>query len=208
METHPELSGTPRVSLERGFSMIELLVALLVMSIGLLGVAALMATSMRNAQSANFRTQATNLAYEITDGVRANRINAMRYNSAGFSDPAAACVAPARPTGTYPSDTPVHALELQRWFRDLCYQLPDGSGRVQVVARDLGAYAVYDVIVDVCWTDDRSAEDGGEQCAEIMAAASAAECAWTSAGTDARVEEYHRSRSEGRTTVLRVCSAL
>lgn len=153
--------GPGRRSL-RGFSMIELLVALLVLSIGLLGVAALMATSMRNSQSANFRTQATNLAYEITDAIRANLINAGRYHSDAFSDPVATCVAAARPAGLYPAATNPHVLDLQRWYSDLCYQLPNGAGRVQVVASPQivaatgQTYRTYTVNVDVCWSDDRT----------------------------------------------------
>lgn len=144
-----------------GFSMIELLVALLVLSIGLLGVAALMATSMRNSQSANYRTQATNLAYEITDAIRANLINSMRYHSATYSDPATACTLAARPAGTYDATVAPHTLDMQRWARDLCYQLPNGRGRVQVTASTpvvvgTGHYRTYSIDVDVCWSDDRS----------------------------------------------------
>ncbi len=117
------LSRSSRTDSARGFSMIELLVALLVLSIGLLGVAALMATSMRNAQSANFRTQATNLAYEITDGVRSNWRNAMRYDSDVFSVPADVCVAASRPAGTYPAASNAHDLELQRLIQvDLLHE--------------------------------------------------------------------------------------
>ena len=147
---------------QQGFSMIELLVALLVLSIGLLGVAALMATSMRNSQSANYRTQATNLAYEITDAVRANLINAGRYHSDVFSDPTVACPAAARPAQLYPAATNPHVLDLQRWYSDLCYQLPNGAGRVQVVpspqivAATGQTYRTYTVNVDICWSDDRT----------------------------------------------------
>ncbi len=145
-----------------GFSMIELLVALLVLSIGLLGVAALMATSMRNSQSANHRTQATNLAYEITDAIRANLINAGQYHSTAYTDPATACTLASRPAGTYDATTAPHTLDMTRWARDLCYQLPNGRGRVQVtastpvVAATGQSYRTYSVDVDVCWSDDRS----------------------------------------------------
>lgn len=156
-----------------GFSMIELLIALLVLSIGLLGMAALMATSMRNAQSANYRTQAVNLAYEITDAIRANLVNAQRYHSTAFSNPATACTAATRPAGTYPAATSAHTLDLQRWQRDLCYQLPRGRGRVQVTAGTAvlggtGSFRTYTVDVDVCWDDDRTAT-GTSDCSNATA---------------------------------------
>ncbi|RFF31099.1 type IV pilus modification protein PilV [Wenzhouxiangella sediminis] len=56
-----------------GTSMIEVLVTILVMSVGLLGLAALQGFSLQAGQSAYYRTQATNLAYEVTDFARVNR---------------------------------------------------------------------------------------------------------------------------------------
>lgn len=58
---------------QRGFTMIELLIAVLVLSIGLLGLAALQAQALRNNQSSYHRTQATILAYDMIDRARANR---------------------------------------------------------------------------------------------------------------------------------------
>ena len=69
------------VSLRRsaGFSLIEVMVAILVLGVGLLGFALLQATSVRFSQSANDRTQATNLAYDILDQMRSNRLTAAKY---------------------------------------------------------------------------------------------------------------------------------
>lgn len=57
----------------RGFSLIEVLVALIVLSIGLLGVCALAFSGTRANDSAYLRTQATYYAYNILDDMRANR---------------------------------------------------------------------------------------------------------------------------------------
>ena len=57
----------------RGFTLVEVLVALVVLSIGLLGVAALQLTSLRSNHSSAMRSQATFLAYDIIDRMRANR---------------------------------------------------------------------------------------------------------------------------------------
>ena len=62
-----------------GFSLIEVMVAVLVLGIGLLGFALLQTMSVRFTQSANQRTQATNLAYDMLDQMRANRIAAGQY---------------------------------------------------------------------------------------------------------------------------------
>lgn len=64
-----------------GFTLIEILVALLVLSIGLLGLAMLQLQSLKYNTDAYFRTQATMLAYDIIDRMRANATaaNAGRY---------------------------------------------------------------------------------------------------------------------------------
>lgn len=56
-----------------GFSLLEVLVALFVLSIGLLGLAALQTTGIKFNQQSYQRTQATLQAYEIIDRMRANR---------------------------------------------------------------------------------------------------------------------------------------
>lgn len=56
----------------KGFSLIEVLVALLVLSIGLLGLAALQTTSLQFNTDSYFRTQATYFVYDIVDRMRSN----------------------------------------------------------------------------------------------------------------------------------------
>jgi type IV pilus assembly protein PilV len=57
----------------RGFTLIEVLVTMVILSVGLLGMAALQLTGIRNNQGSAMRTQATMLAYDIVDRMRANR---------------------------------------------------------------------------------------------------------------------------------------
>jgi len=61
-----------RIVSARGFSMIELLVAVLVMGIGVLGIAALQMVSLQNNRSALVRAEAVALAYDMMDRIRAN----------------------------------------------------------------------------------------------------------------------------------------
>lgn len=69
-----------------GMTLVEVLVSLVVISVGLLGVAALQITSLRNSQGSYLRTQATALADDIIDRMRANRTVALTptfsYNTA------------------------------------------------------------------------------------------------------------------------------
>ena len=58
---------------QRGFSLLEVLIAVVVLSIGLLGLASLQATSLRMNQEALMRSQEAHLAYDMIDRMRANR---------------------------------------------------------------------------------------------------------------------------------------
>lgn len=58
---------------QRGFTLLETLVALLILSIGLLGLASLQLTNVKNSRDAYYRTQAMILAQDIAERMRANR---------------------------------------------------------------------------------------------------------------------------------------
>lgn len=65
------MRATPVIH-QRGFSMIEVLIAVLVLAIGLLGVAALQMNSMNSGQEGYFRTQATAIAEDLASRVKSN----------------------------------------------------------------------------------------------------------------------------------------
>ena len=73
----------------RGFSLIELLVAVLVMGIGVLGVTALQLVSLQNNREALVRAEAVQLAYDMMDRIRANPEGApagAAYDGLGLGD--------------------------------------------------------------------------------------------------------------------------
>ncbi len=119
---------TPRGN--KGFTLVEVLVTLLVLSIGLLGIAKLVLVTSRANDSAYLRTQATALAYSILDSMRANRDAAAggSYNgtSAAISNPGVACSA------TSPcSSAAIAQYDLWQWKNALTAGLgPSGGGTV------------------------------------------------------------------------------
>ncbi len=144
-------SGTPRRFGARraaGFSMIEVLVALLVLAFGLLGFALLQTMNLRFTQSANYRTQATNLAYDLLDQMRANRFHAAQYaGSTGVDfDPGDVTdITCSRPTG---ADADI-AHNIARWQCQVARVLgPTASARVTYVNNG-------DTVVDIRWGDHR-----------------------------------------------------
>jgi len=126
-----------------GFSLIEVLVSLLILAFGLLGFALLQTMNLRFAQSANNRTQATNLAYDLLDQMRSNRLLAAQYT--GLINADATATACTRPVGavTIP-------LNLLRWKCQLTSALgPGSSANVSYVPASGVA------TVAITWGDER-----------------------------------------------------
>ncbi|MCU0809887.1 MAG: type IV pilus modification protein PilV [Thiobacillaceae bacterium] len=130
---------------QSGFSMLEVLVAILVLAIGLLGMAGLTATSMRNSHGAYHRSQAVWLAYDAADRMRANRQVALAggYNLALGS--------------AAPGGAAVNAVDLGQWLTAVG-ALPQGLGAIAVDG------ASRQVTITVQWNESRAA--GGAVTAE------------------------------------------
>jgi type IV pilus assembly protein PilV len=74
-------SATNALPKQRGVGLIEVMIAVLVLAIGMLGIAALQAITMRNAGSSASRTQASIEIYSMMDIIRADRTNLGTYNT-------------------------------------------------------------------------------------------------------------------------------
>ena len=103
-----------------GFSLIEVLISMVILSIGLLGAMALQATSLKEAQVSNYRDNATLIAQSVLDAIRANRANAGSY---------AITLAASAPTGTS-----ITATDLQNFKNSAAELLPSGNGSITVSA--------------------------------------------------------------------------
>jgi len=125
----------------RGFSLLEVLIALLIFSFGLMGLAALQSFSVKNNQSSSLRSQATVLAYQIIDNMRANRPAAQTGHY--FTEYTTTDCETTDPTGADTADT-----DLQVWRNNLACSLPGGVGAVHFLG-------VNRVDVLIRWTDSR-----------------------------------------------------
>ncbi len=142
----PRTGMTPAAR-QRGFSLIEVLVSLLVLGFGLLGLALLQTTALKATQSANQRTIATNLAYEVMDMMRANRLLSFRYAYIDPSDVVA--MRPLADTCDVAVDSgDVVADDSNNWMCHLVRALPNASADVVVAA---GA-----ATVTITWADERA----------------------------------------------------
>jgi len=110
-----------------GFTLIEVLVALVVLSIGMLGIAALHVEGLRSARTALTRTAAVNLAADMADRIRANRGGKAEYEAVVTKDDTNADCEPAG-AGCTPSELAHHDKAL--WLGAIAGALPGGTGTI------------------------------------------------------------------------------
>lgn len=111
----------------RGFSMVEALVALVVLGVGMLGIASLYVITLRSSGSAISRMQAVNLASDLGDRIRANRMAGVAYEGSPATS-GDGCIGAA--ANCSPQQMAAHDLFV--WEQQIAAALPGGSGSVEV----------------------------------------------------------------------------
>lgn len=140
-------------STAHGFTLIEVMVTVLILSIGLLGLAGMQLNALKNSHGAQLRNQATVLAYEIGERIRSNRSAAQGggYDIAAGAQPAAA---PDCET-SHCNSSEMADYDLEQWKAALLAALPAGDGEISRTA-DL-------ITIAVLW-DERRNEATGTGC--------------------------------------------
>jgi type IV pilus assembly protein PilV len=138
-----------RLNRQSGFTMVEVLVALVVLAIGLLGIAALYLNSLQSGRTAIYRTEAVNLAADLADRIRMNRTAQAAYGTlyADVENPVAACATTGGCT-----DAELASTDLAAWKADIAQQLPGGQGQVTVTA-PFGVDEPATYVVSIQWSE-------------------------------------------------------
>lgn len=126
---------------QRGFGLVESLVALVVVSVGMIGIAALYGQGLGASRTALFRTQAVNLASDMADRIRLNRVAAGAYTAAGEDNDCG-------PGGVACSPAEMAAHDIFEWTARIGQQLPGGAG---VIDYEAGVPPRY--TINVSWAE-------------------------------------------------------
>ncbi|BAU47704.1 type IV pilus modification protein PilV [Sulfurifustis variabilis] len=131
-----------------GFTLVEVLIALLVLSLGLLGLALLQVQAMQLNTDGYLRTQASMLAYELIDRIRANPKAASYYHipdetainsKKGAYD---SCAASTCKCDAVVCDSNTMATyDVGKWYQDQARILPQGNER-STVTKDGNQYTI------------------------------------------------------------------
>ena len=131
-----------------GFTLIEVLISLIILSVGLLGLGLLQSQSLKASYSANHRTIATNLAYQLLDEMRSNRRLAYRYSYISASDftglNASSCNA-------QPNTGDIVADDISGWECQVVKALPNGQATITMPFNGVAG----NIQIQINWTDQR-----------------------------------------------------
>ena len=142
-------------SSHHGFTLLEVLIAIVVLSFGLLGLAGIQAVGIKNTTDANLRTLAIQQAYDMADRIRANTVGA----TAGAYDSIPITVG-TNPTciSTSCSATDMRDHDRFIWNTNNQGMLPSGRGTVNAVA--LTAIPNKQYLITVMWDETRTGAVG------------------------------------------------
>lgn len=138
---HVRDGSTP--SRTRGISLIEVMVSVLVMGVGLLGIAAMQSLALRSGQSSLESTQAVMQTTAIIEAMRANRLDASSYNTAG-------------PMCAPKGGTTLAGNDLDSWVASLKNTIGDAATTCGEISK-----CPDDCVITVQWDDSRAGADAG-----------------------------------------------
>lgn len=107
----------------RGNSLIEVLVSMVILAVGLLGVAAIQVYSLRMVGDAEVRSIASILASDMAERMRANAVQWPSYQLSSQD-----CVDAIPPDGV----TNIAVMDVRDWCRRIRRELPGASGQIDV----------------------------------------------------------------------------
>jgi len=146
---------------EDGFTMVEVLVALLVLSVGLLGLAMLQATGLRYNNDSYMRSQATILAYDLIDRIRANKAAAVA--GAYCLTSTTPCQTTAAPSTELCGDTLgcgtnqlLAQYDVSRWYALQDLYMAKAATASSITAKNIntaGGNQVYEVTITMRWNE-------------------------------------------------------
>jgi type IV pilus assembly protein PilV len=133
-----------------GFTIVELLVAFVVLSIGMLGIAGLFAVTLRSSGNAIQRVLAVDLASDIADRIRANR----RAGNAYAADAAATddkCVGESSVTC---SADEMARNDVWLWRQQIAQAFPGGTARGTIGSRaGSSSVAPSTYTIQIAWNE-------------------------------------------------------
>ena len=137
--------GLPRIRAQ-GFSLIEVLITIVILSFGLLGIASMLLNGMKLNNASYLRSLATQQAYDMGDRIRANSAGIVAGNYNAITYPPATTCSPSCISASC-SAANLAAWDACNWNKENAALLPMGQGAVTRNGTDF--------IVTVSWDNNK-----------------------------------------------------
>lgn len=129
---------------QSGFTLLEVLVTLIILAIGLLGLAGLQAAGLKNNHNAYLRSQATQSVYDVIDRMRSNKTSINDYLTSNM-DPSVAtvqndCITSS--TSCTASNMAEH--DLYEWYTAITATLPGASESISASGANYSVVLSWD----------------------------------------------------------------
>jgi type IV pilus assembly protein PilV len=150
-----------RASRARGFSLIEVLVSIFIVSLGILALGGLLQSASRFGKMSEMRSTAALLANDISDRIRANpnaTTSDYTIGVGGYPTNVAPDATDCTPA-YHCSPSELAKKDMEVWTKRLRSMLPDGSAYIEFNAANGTSKGAFDVWV--AWTDPATVKTGG-----------------------------------------------
>ena len=142
-----------------GVTLIEVMVSLIILTVGLLGMATLHGLGTKTGNQSYFRTQAVHQVYDILDRMRANRSGT---TSGYYARPASSSNSVGNCALSPCSISDIANFDLGEWNKANQSMLPSGSGTVTIEGSSIS--------VEISWTEN-TGRDGKPESTSVRALA-------------------------------------
>lgn len=139
-----EKQSVKRFSQLDGFTLVEVLIALIIMSVGMLGIAGLYVHSMNAGRTSVFRHQAVSLAGDVADRIRANPLAGVNYQVVGVNNN---CV----DGGIDCNATQMAQNDILIWDLQAADSLPTGTVNIQFTDNPAPTPDTY--VITIAWVE-------------------------------------------------------
>ena len=147
MKIHTNTESGAAAQPQRGFSLVEVLIALIIMSVGMLGIAGLYVQSMQAGRTSIFRHHAITVAGDVADRIRANPTAGVDYQGPGGNNNCVLGNVDCNPAQ-------MAANDIDLWKTQAATMLPQGT--VTVVYDDTVVPNTYQITVG--WVETNEAQ--------------------------------------------------
>jgi len=138
---------------QTGFTLIEVMVSLVVLAIGMLGIAAMYIEGLRSGHMAVSYTNAVTLAADMADRIRANRAGVINYVGAGAGAGTAGANGACVNGGADCNPTQLAQDDLFWWYEDVKNLMPAGRTASVAVAVNTPNVPINQYTVTVTWPE-------------------------------------------------------